>query len=66
MQIRILTSIATAGGAYRRGQVISLDESTALEWIGLGLAEQITEPVFAVAGDYETAARTAPPKRKGR
>jgi len=54
--VKMIQGVVTATGAHAPGEVISVDERTAIEWLALGYAER------ADADDVQCCSRAVPCK----
>ncbi len=59
--VKMIQAVVTATGAHAPGEVVAVDERTAIEWLALGFAER------ADADDMQCCTRAVPCKavRKG-
>lgn len=63
-RVRIMTSIATTHGSYRRGDVVDLDDAVAESWAACGWAVPAGTGEEASPVVETTAARTGRPRAR--
>ena len=54
--VKMIQGVVTATGAHAPGEVVTVDERTAIEWLALGLAER------ADSDDVQCCSRAVPCK----